>query len=129
MEEAKFKPAAAGIAGSSPPAMTLERQSSYLDSPQRLAGKRAHRQQPFIIGVAGGTASGKTTVCDLIIQRLQEQSVVMLAQVAATLPACRAAALRSVGVIVLPGPSSARHPHGGCAWPLRCACRTPSTGT
>lgn len=26
-------------------------------------------------------ASGKTTVCDLIIQRLQEQSVVMLAQV------------------------------------------------
>lgn len=31
-------------------------------------------------GVAGGTASGKSTVCDLISQRLQEQSVVMLAQ-------------------------------------------------
>lgn len=91
MEEAKFKPAA-GSGFSPPPA--LERQSSYLDSPLRLAGKRAHRQQPFIIGVAGGTASGKTTVCDLIIQRLQEQSVVMLAQVAqpATPLACLAAA-------------------------------------
>ena len=29
---------------------------------------------------SGGTASGKTTVCDLISQRLQEQSVVMLSQ-------------------------------------------------
>ena len=30
--------------------------------------------------MAGGTASGKSTVCDLITQRLQEQSVVMLCQ-------------------------------------------------
>eukprot|EP00210_Caulerpa_lentillifera_P002552 g2449.t1 len=34
----------------------------------------------FIIGVAGGTASGKTTVCDYITQRLRDQCVVMLAQ-------------------------------------------------
>lgn len=35
---------------------------------------------PFVIGVAGGTASGKTTVCDRIIQRLHDQCVVMLSQ-------------------------------------------------
>jgi len=35
----------------------------------------------FLIGVAGGTASGKTTVCDLIYQRLHDDSaVVMLSQ-------------------------------------------------
>ena len=28
----------------------------------------------------GGTASGKTTVCDLIMQRLHDQCVVMLSQ-------------------------------------------------
>ena len=35
----------------------------------RCGGNR----EPFLIGVAGGTASGKTTVCDLIMQNLQEQ--------------------------------------------------------
>ncbi len=35
---------------------------------------------PFFIGVAGGTASGKTTVCDYIMQRLHDQCVVMLSQ-------------------------------------------------
>ncbi|KAF8072566.1 UKL1 [Scenedesmus sp. PABB004] len=38
------------------------------------------RRCPFVIGVAGGTASGKTTVCDQIIQRLHDQCVVMLNQ-------------------------------------------------
>ena len=60
------------------------------------------RSQPFFIGVAGmhrlqcwgdlptwthtnescagGTASGKTTVCDFIMQRLHDQCVVMLSQ-------------------------------------------------
>eukprot|EP00878_Enallax_costatus_P013746 GHUV01014377.1.p1 GENE.GHUV01014377.1~~GHUV01014377.1.p1 ORF type:complete len:419 (+),score=148.45 GHUV01014377.1:563-1819(+) len=38
------------------------------------------RRCPFVIGVAGGTASGKTTVCDKIIQRLHDQCVVMLNQ-------------------------------------------------
>lgn len=40
----------------------------------------SHRRCPFVIGVAGGTASGKTTVCDNIIQRLHDQCVVMLSQ-------------------------------------------------
>ncbi|GIL51168.1 hypothetical protein Vafri_7236 [Volvox africanus] len=34
----------------------------------------------FIIGVCGGTASGKTTVCDTIMQRLHDSCVVMLSQ-------------------------------------------------
>lgn len=38
-------------------------------SSQRGAN-RMHRTEPFLIGVAGGTASGKTTVCDQIMQRL-----------------------------------------------------------
>lgn len=39
-----------------------------------------HRKSVFVIGVAGGTASGKTTVCDSIMQRLHDQCVVMLSQ-------------------------------------------------
>lgn len=35
---------------------------------------------PFIIGVAGGTASGKTTVCDMIIQQLHDHRVVLVNQ-------------------------------------------------
>lgn len=55
----------------------------------RLPGHLNHQQhpvgkvpgnQPFFIGVAGGTASGKTTVCDHIMQRLHDQCVVMLSQ-------------------------------------------------
>lgn len=49
------------------------------ESSVRGAG-RSHRTEPFVIGVAGGTASGKTTVCDQIVQRLNDQCVVMLAQ-------------------------------------------------
>ncbi|KAL1371401.1 hypothetical protein HN51_001639 [Arachis hypogaea] len=36
--------------------------------------------QPFVIGVSGGTASGKTTVCELIIQQLQDHRVVLVCQ-------------------------------------------------
>ncbi|KAM6552515.1 hypothetical protein CsatB_013277 [Cannabis sativa] len=36
--------------------------------------------QPFVIGVAGGAASGKTTVCDMIIQQLHDQRVVLVNQ-------------------------------------------------
>ena len=52
-------------------------------SPSTAAGRRSgrkHRTEPFFIGVAGGTASGKTTVCDQINQRLHDQCVVMLSQ-------------------------------------------------
>ncbi|KAL2473141.1 Uridine kinase-like protein 4 [Forsythia ovata] len=37
-------------------------------------------KQPFVIGVAGGAASGKTTVCDLIIEQLRDQRVVLVNQ-------------------------------------------------
>ncbi|KAL9380825.1 hypothetical protein Peur_026482 [Populus x canadensis] len=37
-------------------------------------------QQPFVIGVAGGTASGKTTVCNMIISQLHDQRVVLVNQ-------------------------------------------------
>eukprot|EP01124_Arcella_intermedia_P029173 TRINITY_DN60_c0_g1_i1.p1 TRINITY_DN60_c0_g1~~TRINITY_DN60_c0_g1_i1.p1 ORF type:complete len:266 (-),score=55.37 TRINITY_DN60_c0_g1_i1:89-886(-) len=33
------------------------------------------RNRPFLIGVCGGTASGKTTVCDIITQKLDDQRV------------------------------------------------------
>ncbi|KAK4264501.1 hypothetical protein QN277_025665 [Acacia crassicarpa] len=36
--------------------------------------------QPFVIGVSGGTASGKTSVCDMIIQQLQDHRVVLVYQ-------------------------------------------------
>ncbi|XP_038704907.1 uridine kinase-like protein 5 isoform X2 [Tripterygium wilfordii] len=37
-------------------------------------------KQPFVIGVAGGTASGKTTVCKMIISQLHDQRVVLVHQ-------------------------------------------------
>jgi len=42
------------------------------------AGKTDIVHQPFFIGIAGGTASGKTTVCERIMQALGNQRVVML---------------------------------------------------
>ena len=48
-------------------------------SGNKISGFRQNRH-PFVIGVSGGTASGKTTVCDLIMQRLQDQCVVILSQ-------------------------------------------------
>ena len=43
------------------------------------SGCRTSRSQPFFIGVAGGTASGKTTVCDAIMQKLGDQVALMSA--------------------------------------------------
>ncbi|AEE77321.1 uridine kinase-like protein [Arabidopsis thaliana] len=37
-------------------------------------------KQPFVIGVAGGTASGKTTVCNMIMSQLHDQRVVLVNQ-------------------------------------------------
>lgn len=34
-----------------------------------------------VLGVAGGAASGKTTVCDMIIEQLRDQRVVLVNQV------------------------------------------------
>ncbi|PQQ13226.1 uridine kinase-like protein 5 [Prunus yedoensis var. nudiflora] len=41
---------------------------------------RVQPKQPFFIGVAGGTASGKTTVCNMIISQLRDQRVVLVNQ-------------------------------------------------
>ncbi|KAJ4831122.1 hypothetical protein Tsubulata_000653 [Turnera subulata] len=63
--------------------------------PSSASGSPAHRsasasasasfdanspKQPFVIGVSGGTASGKTTVCDMIIQQLHDHRVVLVNQ-------------------------------------------------
>ncbi|KAI6700763.1 hypothetical protein NL676_015087 [Syzygium grande] len=37
-------------------------------------------KQPFVIGVAGGTASGKTTVCNMIISQMHHERVVLVNQ-------------------------------------------------
>ncbi|KAG1363475.1 putative Uridine kinase-like protein 2, chloroplastic [Cocos nucifera] len=37
-------------------------------------------RQPFVIGISGGSASGKTTVCDMIIQQLHDHRVVLVYQ-------------------------------------------------
>jgi len=38
------------------------------------------RNKPFIIGVSGGTASGKTSVCDIILKRLENKRVAIISQ-------------------------------------------------
>ena len=96
--------------GGSPGALTTDRRDSYfaqmlerncsvgkgrrvrgengevldMDAYASLVDERVERcgggKEPFLIGVAGGTASGKTTVCDLIMHNLQEKRVVLIAQ-------------------------------------------------
>lgn len=78
----------ASAAGASPtsklkvkiPEQSGSRLSMEDDPSTATRSGRFHRSQPFFIGVAGGTASGKTTVCDCIMQRLHDQCVVMLSQ-------------------------------------------------
>jgi len=38
------------------------------------------KKRPFIIGVCGGTASGKTSVCEDILKKLENQRVVIISQ-------------------------------------------------
>uniref|UniRef100_A0A1J3E0N5 Uridine kinase-like protein 3 n=1 Tax=Noccaea caerulescens TaxID=107243 RepID=A0A1J3E0N5_NOCCA len=47
---------------------------------QKMSEEEEHGQ-PFVIGVAGGAASGKTTVCDMIMQQLHDQRAVVVNQV------------------------------------------------
>ncbi|CAL9051332.1 unnamed protein product [Musa banksii] len=37
-------------------------------------------REPFVIGVAGGAAAGKTAVCDMIVEKLHDQRVVLVNQ-------------------------------------------------
>mmetsp|Transcript_2298 Transcript_2298/g.4663 ORF Transcript_2298/g.4663 Transcript_2298/m.4663 type:complete len:492 (-) Transcript_2298:708-2183(-) len=43
-----------------------------------LTDQDSVKREPFVIGVAGGTASGKTTVCNQIMQSLHDQRVAMI---------------------------------------------------
>ncbi|KAK9938992.1 hypothetical protein M0R45_015702 [Rubus argutus] len=54
----------------------LSLQSNYAS----CSSPRAPTKQSFFIGVAGGTASGKTTVCNMIISQLRDQRVVLVNQ-------------------------------------------------
>ncbi|KAG2405390.1 Uridine kinase-like protein [Vigna angularis] len=44
-------------------------------APDSTLAPDSHPNRPFVIGVSGGTASGKTTVCDMIIQQLHDHRV------------------------------------------------------
>ncbi|CAK9148899.1 unnamed protein product [Ilex paraguariensis] len=57
----------------------LESRNSEVEQPTTSATDHLHKQ-PFVIGVAGGAASGKTTVCDMIIEQLHDQRVVLVNQ-------------------------------------------------
>ncbi|KAL1566945.1 Uridine kinase-like protein 3 [Salvia divinorum] len=46
---------------------------------QHIAASK-NGKQPFVIGVGGGASSGKTTVCDMIIEQLHDQRVVLVNQ-------------------------------------------------
>ncbi|KAL6567681.1 Uridine kinase-like protein 4 [Orobanche gracilis] len=52
--------------------------ASVVEQPTTSAAENIN--PPFVIGVAGGAASGKTTVCDMIIEQLRDQRVVLVNQ-------------------------------------------------
>ncbi|KAL8147647.1 uridine kinase-like protein 4 [Apium graveolens] len=53
--------------------------TAKVEQPTASVAESAHKQ-PFVIGVSGGAASGKTTVCDMIIEQLHDQRVVLVNQ-------------------------------------------------
>ncbi|KAK6269439.1 hypothetical protein POUND7_006544 [Theobroma cacao] len=55
-------------------------ESRNIEKPTTSPATENLHKQPFVIGVAGGAASGKTTVCDMIIQQLHDQRVVLVNQ-------------------------------------------------
>ncbi|EXC31333.1 Uridine kinase-like protein 1 [Morus notabilis] len=70
-----------GLLSSPPPSSSSFSPShrSSASASSAFADSNAPRQ-PFVIGVSGGTASGKTTVCDMIIQQLHDHRVVLVNQ-------------------------------------------------
>ncbi|KAM7509798.1 hypothetical protein LguiB_008673 [Lonicera macranthoides] len=68
-----------GLLSSSASSSSPRFSSSSASIPSTLADSNAPKQ-PFVIGVSGGTASGKTTVCDMIIQQLHDHRVVLVNQ-------------------------------------------------
>ncbi|XP_047334349.1 uridine kinase-like protein 3 [Impatiens glandulifera] len=57
----------------------VEARNSKADQEPTSTSEHAHNQ-PFVIGVAGGAAAGKTTVCDMIIDQLHDQRVILVSQ-------------------------------------------------
>ncbi|XP_023523523.1 uridine kinase-like protein 3 isoform X1 [Cucurbita pepo subsp. pepo] len=57
---------------------SLKQQNGHTKS--LMSGTENFQKQPFVIGVAGGATSGKTTVCDMIIHQLHDQRVVLVNQ-------------------------------------------------
>ncbi|XP_047319366.1 uridine kinase-like protein 3 [Impatiens glandulifera] len=57
----------------------LATRKSKVEEPTTSTTEYVHNQ-PFVIGVAGGAAAGKTTVCDMIIDQLHDQRVVLVNQ-------------------------------------------------
>lgn len=57
----------------------LQKINTKVEQQTAPVAESAHRQ-PFVIGVCGGAASGKTTVCDMIIEQLRDQRVVLVNQ-------------------------------------------------
>ncbi|RWV93551.1 hypothetical protein GW17_00043988 [Ensete ventricosum] len=78
---------------STPSSPSSARASQVLSPESASSASAAGPRQPFVIGnlflwavgfclgVSGGTASGKTTVCDMIIQQLHDHRVVLVNQV------------------------------------------------
>ncbi|XP_052207133.1 uridine kinase-like protein 3 isoform X2 [Diospyros lotus] len=57
----------------------LKSGKTQVEQPTTSSPEHFHTQ-PFVIGVAGGAASGKTTVCDMIVEQLRDQRVVLVNQ-------------------------------------------------
>ncbi|KQJ90919.1 uridine kinase-like protein 1, chloroplastic [Brachypodium distachyon] len=70
---APSSPSSSGVPAAAPHSNGVVYANGELASPSAL-------RQPFVIGVSGGTASGKTTVCDMIIQQLHDHRVVLVNQ-------------------------------------------------
>lgn len=67
-----------GCAGEHSQRMDFTPVSRACDASPQLSRRINPLSTPFIIGIAGGTASGKTTVCKCITERLGGQRVVLL---------------------------------------------------
>ncbi|XP_038718214.1 uridine kinase-like protein 1, chloroplastic isoform X1 [Tripterygium wilfordii] len=65
---------------SSPPSSSTSSPAHRSSSASAITADAGAPKQPFVIGVSGGTASGKTTVCDMIIQQLHDHRVVLVNQ-------------------------------------------------
>jgi hypothetical protein len=75
------------IAAPSTPALGPQVRGNETDARQQDAGQRGRlpwytplggRKKPFMIGVTGGTASGKTTVCRAVVEQLNMPWVLLL---------------------------------------------------